>query len=170
MNITVLDDYHDTIRTLECFKKLEGHNVKVWTDHVTDTGKLAERLKDTEALCLIRERTPLRAPLIERLPRLKLVSQRSVWPHIDLPALTQKLKRYPQLTRNVRVAAGARPTESSDVAAVREAIERELSGRGRVVLRASRTEPVIRVTIEADSTELVERLVARLAAAVEAAA
>ena len=90
MNITVLDDYHDTIRTLECYKKLAGHNVKIWTDHVTDTDALAERLKDTEALCLIRERTPIRAPLIERLPKLKLVSQRSVWPHIDLPALTKR--------------------------------------------------------------------------------
>ncbi|HEV7821025.1 MAG TPA: D-2-hydroxyacid dehydrogenase family protein [Burkholderiales bacterium] len=90
MNVTILDDYHDTIRTLPCFSKLAGHNVTIWNDHTKDVDKLAERLKDTEALCLIRERTPIRAPLIERLPKLRLISQRSVWPHIDLPALTAR--------------------------------------------------------------------------------
>jgi len=63
--------------------------VKVWNDHVQDTERLAERLKDTEALVLIRERTKIRAPLLERLPRLKLISQRSVWPHIDVEACTR---------------------------------------------------------------------------------
>jgi len=90
MNITILDDYHDTIRTLPCFSKLAGHNVTIWNDHTKDTDKLAERLKDTEALVLIRERTPIRTPLIERLTKLKIVSQRSVFPHIDLDALTRK--------------------------------------------------------------------------------
>ena len=90
MNITVLTDYQDVIRQLKCFGKLAGHNVTIWNDHVTDTDALAERLKDTEALVLIRERTPIRAPLIERLPKLRLVSQRSVYPHIDVDALTRK--------------------------------------------------------------------------------
>ena len=90
MNITILDDYHDTIRTLPCFAKLAGHKVTIWNDHTKDVDKLAERLKETEALCLIRERTPIRAPLIERLKKLKLVSQRSVYPHIDLDALTRR--------------------------------------------------------------------------------
>lgn len=90
MNITILDDYHDTIRTLPCFSKLAGHDVTIWNDHTKDTDKLAERLKDTEALVLIRERTPICAPLIERLSALKLVSQRSVYPHIDLDALTRR--------------------------------------------------------------------------------
>ncbi len=90
MNITILDDYHDTIRTLPCFAKLAGHQVTVWNDHTKDVDKLAERLKNTEALVLIRERTPIRAPLIERLNKLKLISQRSVYPHIDLDALTRK--------------------------------------------------------------------------------
>jgi D-3-phosphoglycerate dehydrogenase / 2-oxoglutarate reductase len=57
---------------------------------VTDTDRLAERLKDTEALVLIRERTPIRAPLIERLPKLRLISQRSVYPHIDVDACTRR--------------------------------------------------------------------------------
>ena len=90
MNVTILDDYHDTIRTLPCFAKLAGHKVTVWNDHTKDVDTLAERLQDTEALVLIRERTPIRAPLIERLKKLKLVSQRSVYPHIDLDALTRR--------------------------------------------------------------------------------
>jgi D-3-phosphoglycerate dehydrogenase / 2-oxoglutarate reductase len=59
------------------------------TDHVEDVDRLAARLTDTEALVLIRERTAIRAPLIERLPRLRLISQRSVYPHIDIDACTR---------------------------------------------------------------------------------
>src|SRR5438128_11378782 len=83
MQISILDDYHDTVRTLTCFKKLDGHDVTVWNDHVQDIDALADRLKDTEVLVLIRERTKIRAALLERLPKLKLISQRSVYPHID---------------------------------------------------------------------------------------
>ena len=90
MKVTVLDDYQDVVRTLDAFRKLEGHEVEIWNDHTKDTDVLAERLKDTEALVLIRERTPIRKALIDRLPKLKLVSQRSVWPHIDLDALTAR--------------------------------------------------------------------------------
>ncbi len=89
MKISILDDYFDTLRTLPCFQKLVGHDVKIWNDHVQDVDALAERLKDTEALVLIRERTQIRAPLLERLPKLKLISQRSVYPHIDIDACTR---------------------------------------------------------------------------------
>ena len=89
MKISILDDYHDTLRTLSCFAKLNGHDVTIWNDHVQDTGALAERLRDTEALVLIRERTKIRAPLLERLPRLRLISQRSVYPHIDIADCTR---------------------------------------------------------------------------------
>jgi D-3-phosphoglycerate dehydrogenase / 2-oxoglutarate reductase len=61
----------------------------VWTDHVQDTEALAARLRDTEALVLIRERTQIRAPLLERLPGLRLISQRSVYPHVDVEACTR---------------------------------------------------------------------------------
>ncbi|MGK8221536.1 D-2-hydroxyacid dehydrogenase family protein [Achromobacter xylosoxidans] len=88
MNITILDDYFDTLRGLPCFRKLDGHAVTVWNDHVQDVDALAERLRDTEALVLIRERTQIRAPLIARLPKLRLISQRSVYPHIDVDACT----------------------------------------------------------------------------------
>jgi len=89
MKITILDDYFDTVRTLDCFKKLAGHEVTIWNDHVQETDALAERLKDTEVLVLIRERTNIRAPLLERLPKLRLISQRSVYPHIDVDACTR---------------------------------------------------------------------------------
>ena len=89
MKIAVLDDYHDTVRTLAAFRKLAAHDVKVWNDHLQDTDALAARLKDVEALVLIRERTKIRAPLLERLPKLKLISQRSVYPHLDIEACTR---------------------------------------------------------------------------------
>jgi D-3-phosphoglycerate dehydrogenase len=90
MNIAILDDLLDSIRHLPSFAKLSGHNVRIWNDHTKDVDRLAERLQDTEALVLIRERTPIRAPLIDRLPRLRLISQRSVYPHIDIAACTQR--------------------------------------------------------------------------------
>jgi D-3-phosphoglycerate dehydrogenase len=89
MKISILDDYHDTLRTLRCFGKLAGHDVTIWNDHVQDVDALAERLRDAEVLVLIRERTKIRAPLLERLPNLKLISQRSVYPHIDIDACTR---------------------------------------------------------------------------------
>jgi D-3-phosphoglycerate dehydrogenase len=86
MNITILDDYFDTLRTLACFRKLDGHTVRIWNDHLQDTDGLAERLRDTEVLVLIRERTKIQGPLLDRLPKLRLISQRSVYPHIDIEA------------------------------------------------------------------------------------
>ena len=89
MKVSILDDYFDTLRTLDCFRKLAGHDVTIWNDHVQDVDALAERLRDTEALVLIRERTQIRTPLLERLPKLKLISQRSVYPHIDIDTCTR---------------------------------------------------------------------------------
>ena len=89
MKVAILDDYHDTVRTLAVFKKLAQHEVRVFNDHVQDTEALAARLREVEALVLIRERTEIRAPLLERLPKLKLISQRSVYPHIDVEACTR---------------------------------------------------------------------------------
>jgi D-3-phosphoglycerate dehydrogenase / 2-oxoglutarate reductase len=89
VQISILDDYFDTLRTLKCFGKLAGHDVTVWNDHVQDVETLAERLCDTEALVLIRERTQIRNALLELLPKLKLISQRSVYPHIDIDACTR---------------------------------------------------------------------------------
>jgi D-3-phosphoglycerate dehydrogenase len=88
VKVAILDDYFDTLRTLDCFRKLEGHEVTVWTDHTEDVDELARRLADTEALVLIRERTKIRRPLLEKLPMLKIISQRSVYPHIDIATCT----------------------------------------------------------------------------------
>ncbi len=89
MKVAILDDWFDTLRTLACFEKLAGHDVTVFTDHVQDTDALAARLAGFDALVLIRERTEIRAPLLERLPDLRLISQRSVYPHIDVDACTR---------------------------------------------------------------------------------
>jgi len=89
MRVAILDDYFDTLRSLDCFAMLDGHEVTVWNDHVDDVGELAERLADTEVLVLIRERTRITADLLERLPQLLLISQRSVFPHIDVDACTR---------------------------------------------------------------------------------
>jgi D-3-phosphoglycerate dehydrogenase len=90
VKITILDDYQDVVRQLDAYRKIAAHDVTIWNDHTKDEDVLAERLRDTEALVLIRERTPVRASLIARLPRLQLISQRSVYPHIDVPALTER--------------------------------------------------------------------------------
>jgi len=90
MKISILDDYTDTVRHLRCFDKLPAHDVTIWNDHVQDTDKLAMRLEDAEILVLIRERTRISAPLLTRLPKLKLISQRSACPHIDLDACRQR--------------------------------------------------------------------------------
>lgn len=88
MKVHILDDWFDTLRTLPCFKMLGGHDVTVWTDHEPDPVRLATRVAEAEALVLFRERTKIGAPLLDKLPGLKLVSQRSVYPHIDVEACT----------------------------------------------------------------------------------
>jgi D-3-phosphoglycerate dehydrogenase / 2-oxoglutarate reductase len=89
VKISILNDYFDTVRTLACFRKLEGHEVGTWHDHVDDIDALADRLRATEVLVLIRERTKISSALLERLPNLRLISQRSVYPHIDIDACTR---------------------------------------------------------------------------------
>ncbi len=89
MKISILDDYFDTVRQLPCFARLAPYQVQVWNDHVEAVDDLAERLCDSDVLVLIRERTAIRAALLERLPRLRLISQRSVYPHIDIDACTR---------------------------------------------------------------------------------
>ena len=89
MKVHILDDWFDTLRGLDCFHLLDGHDVTVWTDHEPDPIRLAERLRDAEALCLFRERTTIGAELLERLPNLRLISQRSVYPHVDVEACTR---------------------------------------------------------------------------------
>src|SRR5258707_8575021 len=89
MKIAILDDWFDTLKSLSCFSKLSGHQVTICTDHVEGEEELAQRLQDVEALVLIRERTAIRRSLLARLPTLRLISQRSVFPHIDIEAWTR---------------------------------------------------------------------------------
>lgn len=86
MKVHILDDWFDTLRTLPSFTRLAGHDIKIWTDHTEDIDVLADRLSEAEALVLFRERTPVTNALLERLPNLQLISQRSVYPHVDVAA------------------------------------------------------------------------------------
>ena len=89
MRVHILDDWFDTLRGLPGFAHLAGHDVTVWNDHVTDLDTLAARLQPAEALVLFRERTAITGPLLDRLPNLRLISQRSVYPHVDVDACTR---------------------------------------------------------------------------------
>jgi D-3-phosphoglycerate dehydrogenase len=87
MNIVILDDYQDVVRKLDCAAKLDAYNAKVYTNTVKGFGQLSVRLKDADILVLIRERTHLNRQLLEKLPRLKLISQTgAAGSHIDLEA------------------------------------------------------------------------------------
>jgi D-3-phosphoglycerate dehydrogenase len=86
MNITILDDYTDLVRTLACVSLVKDHHLDVYTDCERDIDALAARLNDTDALVLLRERTPIPAALVARLPKLKLITLNGPWPHVDLAA------------------------------------------------------------------------------------
>lgn len=89
LRVAILDNQFDTLHALPCFAKLARFDVTIWNDHVEDVALLAERLADVEVLVLIRERTRVGATLLQRVPRLELISQRSVYPHIDIAACTE---------------------------------------------------------------------------------
>ena len=86
MNIAILDDEFDTVRTLDCYAQLAAHTVTIWREHSKDTAALAARLRDAEAIVRLRERTPIRAELIARLPNLKMLTLNGPYPHVDLEA------------------------------------------------------------------------------------
>lgn len=90
MKVAVLDDWFDTLRHLPCYRHLEGHDVTVFTDHEPDPVRLADKLSSFDAITLFRERTAITANLLEKLPKLRLISQRSVFPHVDLGACTAR--------------------------------------------------------------------------------
>ena len=91
MNIVILDDYQDAVRKLACASKLEQYPAKVYTNTVKGLGQLSVRLRDAEVIVLIRERTQLTRQLIEKLPRLKMISQTGrVGAHVDVAACTER--------------------------------------------------------------------------------
>ncbi|HAR83429.1 MULTISPECIES: D-2-hydroxyacid dehydrogenase family protein [Sulfitobacter] len=90
MKVHILDDWFDTLRGLPCFDLLAGHDVTVWTDHQPDEAILADRLQDADCVVLFRERTKVTPGLLERLPNLRLISQRGAYPHVDVAACTDQ--------------------------------------------------------------------------------
>ncbi|MFL9908587.1 D-2-hydroxyacid dehydrogenase family protein [Paraburkholderia sp. RL17-337-BIB-A] len=91
MKIAILDDYQDAVRKLDCFQLLADHEVKVFNNTVRGLGQLASRLSEVDALVLIRERTRISSQLLDKLPRLRMISQTGkVSSHIDLAACTER--------------------------------------------------------------------------------
>ena len=90
MNITLLDDYTNLVRTLNCVSLVKGHALNVYTDCERNIDVLAERLKDADVLVLLRERTRVTAALLARLPKLKLITLNGPWPHVDMAACTAR--------------------------------------------------------------------------------
>jgi D-3-phosphoglycerate dehydrogenase / 2-oxoglutarate reductase len=92
MKIAILDDYQDAVRKLECFHLLDDHEVKVFNNTVRGLGQLASRLSEVDALVLIRERTRISSQLLDKLPRLRMISQtgKAGGGHIDIDACTER--------------------------------------------------------------------------------
>jgi D-3-phosphoglycerate dehydrogenase len=91
MNIVILDDYQDAVRKLRCAAKLESYPAKVYTNTVKGIGQMSVRLRDADVIVLIRERTHISRQLLEKLPRLKLISQTGrLGPHVDVAACTDR--------------------------------------------------------------------------------
>jgi len=91
MHIVISDDYQDSIRQLSCFEKAKNHTIEIYNDTVSGVDALAERFKDAEAIVLIRERTVISKALLDRLPKLKVISQTGkIASHVDLDACKEK--------------------------------------------------------------------------------
>ena len=115
-------------------------------------------------LCL--DRTTTGDAIIAALQVLEALRRRRQTLRAALDGLTM----LPQKTINVKLANGAKPTEAASVQAALAQAQAAVSGRGRAFLRPSGTEPVVRVTVEADDDALVKRTLETLAEAVRAAA
>ncbi|AVO42516.1 D-2-hydroxyacid dehydrogenase family protein [Simplicispira suum] len=91
MNIVILDDYQDVVRKLHCAERLDAHSAKVYTNTVKGIGQLSVRLKDADIIVLVRERSHITRQLIEKLPRLKMISQTGkIGGHVDIAACTER--------------------------------------------------------------------------------
>jgi D-3-phosphoglycerate dehydrogenase / 2-oxoglutarate reductase len=91
MKIAVIDDYQNAFKTLKCYPKLAGHEVVIYTEPETNVEKIAERLKDADAVILTQQRTAFPRALIEKLPKLKLIGQTGrAASHVDLEACTDR--------------------------------------------------------------------------------
>jgi D-3-phosphoglycerate dehydrogenase len=90
MKIAVIDDYQNAFRTLRCYAKLRDHSIVVYSDIEKDPARLADLLNDAEAVVLTQQRSRFPRAVIERLPKLKLISQTGhAVTHIDIDACTE---------------------------------------------------------------------------------
>ena len=115
-------------------------------------------------LCL--DRTSTGDGIVSALQVLEVLRRRGV----GLTQALDGLRKVPQKTVNVRFTAGRRPVEAASVQAALAEAQHAVEGRGRAFLRTSGTEPVVRVTVEAEDAALVDATLATLADAVRAAA
>jgi D-3-phosphoglycerate dehydrogenase / 2-oxoglutarate reductase len=91
MNIVILDDYQDVVRKLQCASKLDAYQAKVYTNTVKGLGQLSVRLKDADIIVLNRDRTHITRALVDKLPKLKLISQTgNASSHVDVQACTER--------------------------------------------------------------------------------
>ena len=91
MKSAVIDDYQDAFRRMQAYPKLAGHEVTVYNDSEKDPEKLAARLKDAEVVVLTQQRSLFPAAVIDRLPKLKMISQtgRNL-AHVDVARCAEK--------------------------------------------------------------------------------
>ena len=115
-------------------------------------------------LCLDRATTG--DGIVSALQVLEVLHRRGT----SLQQALRGMQKVPQKTVNVRCSNGARPAEAESVKAALAVAQACVAGRGRAFLRPSGTEPVVRVTVEADDAALVQSTLDALAAAVRAAA
>jgi phosphoglucosamine mutase len=115
-------------------------------------------------LCLDRANTG--DGIVSALQVLEVLQRRS----IGLREALAGMERVPQKTINVRCAAGAKPADAASVQQALAIAEKAVAGRGRAFLRPSGTEPVVRVTVEADDAALMQSTLDALAEAVRSAA
>ncbi|MDO4625861.1 MAG: phosphoglucosamine mutase [Pasteurellaceae bacterium] len=87
---------------------------------------------------------------------------------LSLNELTSAVKLFPQVLINVRFAGGENPLERADVKAISQAVEQRLAGKGRILLRKSGTEPLIRVMVECEDAQLAQQCAEEIAEAVKA--
>lgn len=86
---------------------------------------------------------------------------------LSLNELASAVKLFPQVLINVRFAGGENPLESDAVKSVAAEVEKRLEGKGRILLRKSGTEPLIRVMVECQDAELAQQCAEEIAEAVK---
>jgi D-3-phosphoglycerate dehydrogenase len=91
VRIVVMEDYQRAVERLDCLSLTAGHDVTIRSERPATLDERAAQIGDADALVLIRERTPVDEPLLERLPHLRLICQTGRgMPHVDVAACTRR--------------------------------------------------------------------------------